>query len=132
MSHSKKYKLDSCFINFNKAFDSIWHNSLFNKHLQLFKLGGHFYNLIKNVYSKTEYSIRHTDQHFLLDQEDTGSIYYITLPNGSNLNCLLYPDGLIVLLNLSQTPTNDTFHPRKIYYNKLLLSMLLLLISQVT
>ena len=111
-----------CFIDFKKAFDSVWHAGLFYKLLQ-YKIDGKFYDLIKNLYSKTKCSIKWADKRteffnyqkgvrqrcilspmlfnlylneipFLVDRKDTDSI---TLPNGSKLNCLLYADDLVLV-----------------------------------
>ena len=57
VSHSQKGKLCTCFIDFKKAFDSVWHAGLSYKLLH-YKLGGKFYDLIKNLYSKTKCSIK--------------------------------------------------------------------------
>ena len=47
VSHSAKGKLYTCFFDFKKAFDSVWHDGLFCKLLH-HKIGGKFYDLIKN------------------------------------------------------------------------------------
>ena len=120
VSHTTNGKLYTCFIDFKKAFDSVWQDGLLCKLLN-YNIGGKFYNLIKNLYSKTKCSIKCADKRtelfdyqkgvrqgcilspmlfslylneipFLLDQEDTDSI---TLPNGSKLNSLLYADDLV-------------------------------------
>ena len=122
VTHSANGKLYTCFIDFKKAFDSVWHAGLFYKLLH-YKIGGRFYDLIKNLYSKTKCSIKCADKRteffnyqkgvqqgcilspmlfnlylneipFLLDRENTDSI---TLPNGSKLNCLLYADDLVLV-----------------------------------
>ena len=122
VTHSANGKLYTCFIDFKKAFDSVWHAGLFYKLLH-YKIGGRFYDLIKNLYSKTKCSIKCADKRteffnyqtgvrqgcilspmlfnlylneipFLLDREDTDSI---TLSNGSKLNCLLYADDLVLV-----------------------------------
>jgi hypothetical protein len=46
VSHSANGKLYTCFIDFKKAFDSVWHDGLFYKLLH-YKIGGKFYDLIK-------------------------------------------------------------------------------------
>ena len=45
-------KIYACFVDFKKAFDSIWHDGLFVRMLEN-KINGKFYNLIKCLYSKT-------------------------------------------------------------------------------
>ena len=42
-------KLYACFIDFKKAFDSVWHEGLYLKLLEN-GIGGNFYSLIKNLY----------------------------------------------------------------------------------
>ena len=54
-------KLYTCFVDFKKAFDSVWHDGLFYKLLQ-YNIGGKFYDLIKNLYSKTKCSIKISNQ----------------------------------------------------------------------
>ena len=127
VTHSTKGKLFTCFIDFKKAFDSIWHDGLFYKLLQ-YKIGGKFYDLIKNLYSKSKCSIKiglQRTEYFeyangvrqgcilspmlfnlylneiptLLDKMDTNPII---LPDGSKLNCLLYADDLILISNTSE------------------------------
>ena len=122
VSHNAKGKLYTCFIDFKKAFDSIWHDGLLYKLLH-YNIGGKFYDLIKNLYSKTKCSIKYADKRteffdyhkgvrqgcilspllfnlylndipFLLDREETDPI---ELPNGSHLNCLLYADDLVLI-----------------------------------
>ena len=127
VTHSTKVKLFTCFIDFKKAFDSIWHDGLFYKLLQ-YKIGGKFYHLIKNLYSKSKCSMKiglQRTEYFeyangvrqgcilspmlfnlylneiptLLYKMDT---YPIILPDGSKLNCLLYADDLILISNTSE------------------------------
>ena len=122
VTHTANGKLHTCFIDFENSFDSVWHAGLFYKLLH-YKIGGRFYDLIKNLYSKTKCSIKCADKRteffnyqkgvrqgcilsamlfnfylneipFLLDRKDTDSI---TLPNGSKLNCLLYADDLVLV-----------------------------------
>ena len=50
-------KLYSCFIDFKKAFDSIWHSALFLK-LQKLGIGGPFYNIIKDMYKSNTASVK--------------------------------------------------------------------------
>ena len=122
VTYTTKGKLYTCFIDFKKAFDSVWHDGLLCKLLR-YKIGGKFYDLIKTLYSKTKCSIKHGFQRskcfdyangvrqgcilspmlfnlylneipFLLDKQDTDPIL---LPDGSSLNCLLYADDLVLI-----------------------------------
>ena len=61
MKQVPKGNFYTCFIDFKKAFDSDWHDGLFYKLLQ-YNMGGKFYDLIKNLYSKTKCSIKVSDQ----------------------------------------------------------------------
>jgi len=124
VTHTTKGKLYTCFIDFKKAFDSIWHDGLLYKLLK-YHIGGKFYDLVKNIYSNTKCSIKCGQQRteyfnyckgvrqgcilspilfnlylneipLLLDNNDTDGIL---LPNGSRLNCLLYADDLVLISN---------------------------------
>ena len=53
-------KIYVSFIDFKKAFDSIWHEGLFLKLLKL-GIGGQFYNIIKDMYKNVSSSIRCKD-----------------------------------------------------------------------
>ena len=122
VTNSPKGKLYTCFIDFKKAFDSIWHIGLFYKLLK-YKIEGKFYDLIKNLYSKSKCSIKSGNKRsdyfnytkgvrqgcilspllfnlylneipFLFDKANTDPI---KLPDGSYLNCLLYADDLVLI-----------------------------------
>ena len=56
----------TCFVDFQKALDKVWRTDLLYKLLK-FSIRGKFYDMIKNIYSKT-YS-------------------YITRPTGLMLTC---------------------------------------------
>ena len=105
--HYHKEKVYACFVDFRKAFDSVWHEGLFYKLLKI-KIGGHFYNLIKTLYCSSTCSIR-------IGENKTRSFSYsrgvrqgcilfentmcdpFVLPNGTKINSLLYADDLIIL-----------------------------------
>jgi hypothetical protein len=53
-------KIYACFVDFKKAFDSVWHDGLFYKLLDN-KIGGRFYDLIKNMYSNTRFAVKISD-----------------------------------------------------------------------
>ena len=50
-------KLYTCFVDFQKAFDSVWHDALFRK-LENKGINGQFLNLIKNIYKQTECAVK--------------------------------------------------------------------------
>ena len=53
----KGKKLYTCFVDFQKAFDSVWHEGLFRK-LENKGINGNFLQLIKNIYSKTKCAVK--------------------------------------------------------------------------
>jgi hypothetical protein len=55
--YDNKNKLYTCFIDFKKAFDSIWHKGLFNK-LEKNNINGKFLDLLKNIYKKSKCAIK--------------------------------------------------------------------------
>jgi exonuclease III len=56
-----KKRLYLGFIDFQKAFDTIWHPGLLYK-LQLHGITGNIYNIIKNMYSKVTLQVKHEGQ----------------------------------------------------------------------
>ena len=50
---TKRGKVYACFVDFRKAFDSVWRESLFYKLLNN-KIDGCFFKLIKNFYSNSK------------------------------------------------------------------------------
>ena len=55
--YDNNQKLYTCFVDFKKAFDSIWHNGLFHK-LQLNNINGKFLDLLKNIYKQNKCAIK--------------------------------------------------------------------------
>ena len=45
-------KMSACFVDLKKAFDSVWHNALFEK-IKKIGLHGKLLSLVKNIYSNT-------------------------------------------------------------------------------
>ena len=108
-------------MDLRKAFDSIWHTGLFLKLLQN-NIGGQFYSIIKNLYSKSECAIKIGNRRTNYFNYSRGvrqgcvlspllfNIYVnnfpfkiahsqfdpFLLPDGTNLNCLLYADDLVI------------------------------------
>ena len=50
-------KIYACFIDFKKAFDSVWHTGLFRK-LENLGINGNFLNLIKSIYKNTKCAVQ--------------------------------------------------------------------------
>ncbi len=55
--HQNKGKIFDCFIDFKKAFDSIWHEGLYLKLLDR-GIGGKFYDLIKSMYTASQCAVK--------------------------------------------------------------------------
>ena len=120
--NQKNEKIYTCFVDFKKAFDSIWHEGLYLKLLEN-KIGGRFYDLIKDLYSNTKCAVKISDNrtpffsynrgvrqgcvlspilfNIFIDElpklfEKTNSDPFL-LPNGTKLSSLLYADDLVIL-----------------------------------
>ena len=64
--NDNKGKLFACFIDFRKAFDTVWHEGLFWK-LEEANISGNFINTLKDMYRKTECAVKlgnRTTQYF--------------------------------------------------------------------
>ena len=122
VKQSEKEKIYACFVDFRKAFDSVWQQGLF---YQLIKnnIGGHFYDLIQDLYSNTKCAIKLSENRtpffpykkgvrqrcilspllFNIYINDLPKMFQQTqsdpflLPNGTTINSLLYADDLIIL-----------------------------------
>ena len=54
---SKNKKLYLCFVDFRKAYDTIWHKDLFSK-LSAYGISNKFISLLENMYKKVKMSVR--------------------------------------------------------------------------
>ena len=57
----QKGKVFACFIDFKKAFDTVWHDGLFHK-LQQIGIDGNFLGTLKHMYKNTKCAIKLGDQ----------------------------------------------------------------------
>ncbi|CAB3986903.1 Hypothetical predicted protein [Paramuricea clavata] len=122
INQNESKKIYACFVDFKKAFDSVWHQGLFYQLLQN-KIGGHFYDLITDMYSNTKCAIKLSESRTPFFPYKKGvrqgctlspllfNIYIneipklfekiesdpFMLPNGTELNSLLYADDLVIL-----------------------------------
>ena len=86
-----KKKLYACFVDFKKAFDSIWHRALFHK-LDQVGISGIFLHLIKDLYKKTKCAVK----------ADNATTIFFAYTKGVRQGCPLSP----VLFNMY---VNDIF-----------------------
>ena len=54
-------RLYTCFIDFKKAFDTVWHDGLFFK-LQQLGINGNFLFTLQDIYRKTECAVKFGDK----------------------------------------------------------------------
>ena len=106
-------KLYACFVDFRKAFDSVWRNGLFYKLLSS-GIGGNFFKIIKSMYSNVRYCVKTPNGLSPYFQSSCG------VRQGCNLSPLLfnlYLNDLPNILNsrasdpliLQDTPINSLF-----------------------
>ncbi len=116
-----KSKIFACFVDFRKAFDTVWREGMFLK-LQRLGIHGHFYELIRNMYSNTQSSVKLAHGRtqmfdicngikqgdclsptlFNIFIDDVGealqSVGFDALTlNETRVDCLLYADDLVIL-----------------------------------
>ena len=118
-----KSPLYVCFVDFKKAYDSVWRQALLYKLLRL-NINGLFFNILKSMYGNNEMCVRVSNSHrshfftsnvgvrqgdaispilFNLYVSDFQSYMYIgfdtdaPLLDTSFVNCLMYADGLVLI-----------------------------------
>ena len=117
----------SCFVDFKKAFDSIWHQGLLYKLLK-YKIGGKFFDVISNLFSNSRCSVKDTATRSEFFDYRKGvrqgcillpilfNLYLNELPHtfnsngkdpilppdGSHLNCFLYADDLLLIFHSAE------------------------------
>ena len=134
---SKKYvtighkKLFMCFIDFQKAFDSVWHTGLFYK-LRTMGLNGKLLDLVEDIYGRTNCAVKQGDkrtQFFnfskgvrqgcplspllfnlfineLVQLIDLNTKSHISLNGSDKVNILLYADDIVIIAH-SQNDLQD-------------------------
>ena len=94
-------KLYACFIDFKKAFDSIWHMGLFHK-LKEIGLNGELLSLIENIYKNTRCSVR--NNNYITQFFDFGKGVRQGCPLSPLLFNLYVNDIFALIDNSVQTP----------------------------
>ena len=121
--NQNKSKIFSCFVDFEKAFDSIWHEGLL---LQLLQngIGGKTYDVIKTMYTNNKCAVKINNKRTNFFSQRRGvmqgnslsptlfNIYINQLAktldessapglilNNAEIKCLLYADDLVLLSN---------------------------------
>ena len=109
-----KSRIYACFVDFSKAFDTVWRSGLFEKLLTL-GIGGNFYKVIKYMHSNSKFVVK--KDNFISQQgsynrgvrqgdglspllfnifiNDISDIFDET--NSKPVNCLIYADDLLLL-----------------------------------
>ena len=123
VTHCPRGKLYTCFVDFKKAFDSIWHQGLLYKLLK-YNIGGSFYKIISSMYSNSICCVKDNYTRSEFFNYDKGvrqgcilspllfNLYLNELPFILNnnatrwfslkLNCLLYADDLPLISNSAE------------------------------
>ena len=116
-----KKRIYACFVDFSKAFDTVWRSGLFQK-LRTLGIGGNFYNVVKYMHSNSKFVVKmdnflsHLGQYergvrqgdglspllFNIFLNDINDIFDETISqpvilNTTKLNCLIYADDVFLL-----------------------------------
>ena len=117
-----KEKLYVCFVDFKKAFDSVWHIGLFGE-LRKLGLHGNLLHLIEKIYKKTKFAVRENDKitnffkfikserqgcplspllfnlyiNDIFNRVDKISKSPIQICNNESVNALMFADDLILI-----------------------------------
>ena len=115
-------KIYACFVDFQKAFDSVWHGGLLLKLLEN-GIGGRFYDLIKNLYINTKCAVKIQDQRT--------SFPYTGVRQGCVLSPILFNLYINELPKLfEETQDSDPFNLSSSIINSLLYADDLVILSQ--
>jgi len=130
-----KSNLFVCFIDFSAAFDTVWRSALLYKLIQA-GIGGHFINIIRNMYSLVSFTIKCDGKLTDIFNTSVGvkqgcilspmffNIFISDIPtifddscdpvllDNSPLSCLMYADDLVILSKSAQGLQNalDKLH----------------------
>jgi len=88
VQQTKQGKIFGCFIDFRKAFDSVWHNGLFLKLIQS-GIGGRTYDIIKDIYNGNKCGVKINDKR----------TDYFSQTKGVSQGCSLSPTLFNIYIN---------------------------------
>ena len=120
--YDNKGKLYTCFVDFKKAFDSIWHKALFHK-LETNNINGNFLELLKNIYKQSKCAVKINNKltnffiqekgvrqgdplsptlfniyiNDLFDELEKSNDNFVTLNNIDKIRALMFADDLILI-----------------------------------
>ena len=115
-------KLYACFLDFKKAYDSVWHDGLFSQ-LEKLNIRGNFLAIIKDMYKNSHCPVKISSNvtsffkckkgvrqgcplspilfnifiHTLAIDLDNSSTDSLDFPNGSCISCLMYANDVILI-----------------------------------
>ena len=95
--YKNKTPIYAAFIDFSKAFDSVWRPGLYKKLLNL-GIGGNFYRVLKSMYSSTKFAIKKNGLISQTKEFDSG------VKQGDGLSPLLFN---IFIIDLPQIFSGD-------------------------
>ena len=93
----------TCFVDFTKAFDSVWRKGLLSK-MKHIGITGKIYNIIENIYSNTTYSLIHNKKITKPYNSQVG------IKQGDNLSTLLFNIYLNDIPQYLNKQSNDPIH----------------------
>ena len=114
--------MHTCFVDFKKAFDSIWQKALFHK-LESNNINGNFLELLKNIYKQSKCAIKINHKltkllsstlfniyiNDLFNEIGQDNIDLVTLNDIDNINGLMFADDLI-LISTSKTGLQNSLN----------------------
>ena len=121
-----KKKLFACFVDFKKAFDSVWHDGLFYK-IKKTGIGGNILELIFNIYMNTKCAVK----------QNNAITDFFDYTKGVRQGCPLSPNLFNIYVNdifniMNENNKSDIFLDKDNKINALMYADDLILLSRAT